>query len=196
MRAALVAAAILGSLLTACGLSTNDGPQPISKEHVPPDLQDGVETATTLPEGVDNQVVSVWLLQTGDAGTVLSPVDRTVPWPANATRVLDALFDQGPTEEERNAGFSTAIPDARFSSQPELIDNVLHLGLSASTYDALSGTNGSNAFAQIVFTVTQLEGIDYVQFLLDGEPIRVPDGLGESTKEPVGRRDYDNLLPS
>lgn len=192
--AALAAALLFG----ACGLSTNDEPTPIAQENVPPDLQEGdtPSSSAVYPDSGNQQVIQIWLLEAGEDAAELQSVERTVPHPASASRVLEVLFNQGPTEDEREQGLSTAIPsDAQLAGAPVQNEDVVQVSLTDATYEGLSGANSSNAFAQIVYTVTEIVGIEAVEFLLeDGEAIQVPDGEGQTRTGPLTREDYENLV--
>ena len=49
--------------------------------------------------------------------------------------------------------------------------------------------------AQVVFTLTQFPTVRGVLFHLDGEPVNVFSGEGIVLDHPVGRKDYEDLLP-
>jgi spore germination protein GerM len=209
-RAPVRAAATLAVLLvlaavSACGLSTNDEPETI-KDNVPPDLL-GTGTAdtgtqagstTTGPGTAETETVEIWFLETdalGNARVVMRP--RQVPRPATQIQVLETLITEPPTELERLRGISTDIPeDATVTDTPRLRsdDGVLIVNLSDEFYD-LQGETARNAFAQIVYTATELPNVLRVQFERDGEVFNAVDGEGQSSREPLGRGSFANLAP-
>lgn len=190
--------------VSACGLSTNDEPETI-RDSVPPDLLD-TETAeggtqaggTTSTEPAETETVQIWFLETdelGNARVVMRP--RQVPRPATPIQVLETLITEPPTELERLRGISTDIPeDVTVTDTPRLRsdDGVLIVNLSDDFYD-LQGETARNAFAQIVFTATELPNVSRVQFERDGEVFNAVDGEGQSSREPLGQAAFANLAP-
>jgi spore germination protein GerM len=181
-----------------CGVSTNDEPQPIARDKLPSDLLDADAGTGTDPMagGGEVEMVQVWYLIDDGGDIQLHAVPRPVTAPAEASRRIDALFDpqRGPTEDEREQGISTAIPEgARLTAVPTFDDSVLEVGLSDEFYDQ-GGNTFIYAVAQLVYTVTEVPGVEAVRFTdEDGDRIQVQDGDGESRDEPVGREDYGNL---
>ena len=49
--------------------------------------------------------------------------------------------------------------------------------------------------AQLVYTSTELSGINLVRFAIDGERISVPDDEGVEQEDPVSPSDYIDLAP-
>jgi spore germination protein GerM len=139
-------------------------------------------------------VVDAWYLRTTEDRTTLQPVQRRVTPPATAAARLEALL-AGPTTQENGAGISTAIPSGTtLSERPREVGNVLTVSLSRQFYDDLRGESARNAFAQVVFTATEIAGVDSVQFVLDREPFPAIDGQREQRNGPLGRDDYQSLL--
>jgi spore germination protein GerM len=202
VRAWGVWVALLVLLVTAaggCGLSTNDEPETI-KDNVPPDLLD-TETATPDTPIGSTESVKVWFLRTDRLGdTRLVERERLVPRPATQVSVLESLIQDPPTDVERAGGISTDIPeDVTLTGQPQLSSSdgqgVLTVALSDDFYD-LQGETARNAFAQIVFTASELPGVDYVQFERDGEVFNAVDGDGQSRRDPLSTDSYDKLRPT
>jgi spore germination protein GerM len=195
MRAGAGLLVLLVALAAGCGLSTNDEPETI-KDNVPPDLLD-TESATPDTTATNTESVTVWFLRPDDQGdTRLSKRERQVPLPATQVSVLESLIQDPPNGVERSLGYTTAIPeDVTVTEQPQQrSDGVLTVNLSDDFYD-LQGESARNAFAQIVFTATELTGVDSVQFERDGEVFNAVDGEGQSTSAPLSRSSYDELRP-
>jgi spore germination protein GerM len=197
VRAWVVLLVLLVTAAGGCGLSTNDEPETI-KDNVPPDLLDTETAAPDTPIG-STESVKVWFLRTDPLGdTRLVQSDRLVPRPATQVSVLESLINDPPTDLERAGGVSTAIPeDVTLAGQPRLSssDGVLTVALSDEFYD-LQGETARNAFAQIVFTATELPGVRKVQFEQDGEVFNAVNGAGQSRSDPLGRSSYDKLRPT
>jgi spore germination protein GerM len=196
--AALVLLVMAAATGAGCGLSTNDEPETI-KDNVPPDLLD-TETATPeTPAGgsTETETVNVWFLRTDNEGeTRVTRRPRLVPRPATQIQVLETLIKEPPVEMERLGGIFTAIPeDVTVTEQPERrSDGVLIVSLSDDFYD-LQGETARNAFAQIVFTASELPGITAVQFQRDGEVFYAVDGQGQSSRAPLSPGSFGNMLP-
>jgi hypothetical protein len=122
-----------------------------------------------------------------EGGTGLVPVVRELGERARAADVLRALA-AGPTPEEEALGVQTAITsgEAALSVRTDGTLAVVELG------DAFfsEGADQVTALAQIVFTLTGLEPITRIRFLVGAEPAEVPRADGVLTSEPVGRDDY------
>jgi spore germination protein GerM len=202
VRAAATPAVLLVlAAVGACGLSTNDEPETI-RDNVPPDLLDteaGAQAGgTTSTEPAETETVEIWFLETDELGNtqvVMRP--RQVPRPATPIQVLETLITEPPTELERLRGISTDIPeDVTVTDTPRLRsdDGVLIVNLSDEFYD-LQGETARNAFAQIVYTATELPNVSRVQFERDGEVFNAVDGEGQSSREPLGQAAFANLAP-
>lgn len=193
--AALVLVAVLGTS-TGCGLSANDEPQPLARDNVPADLLDeGADEPPLVAGDVTTTEVTVYFVQTDEAGRrrlVARP--RNIPAPGDAESRLQALITQPPDESERADGISTAVPeDVSILSRPEHTeDGVLVVNLSENFYD-LQGDSSRNAFAQVVFTATEVPRVRAVRFEQGGRTFEALDGEGRSRRGPVDRAAYRSL---
>jgi spore germination protein GerM len=135
-----------------------------------------------------------YLALQGDT-TRLVAVPRDVADANSARDRLEALLAP-PTTEEQARGITTSIPADTVLLSTELIeaDRELVIDLSRSLFD-IQGQELRNAFAQLVWTVTEVEGVDQVRFLVDGEEYRVPDEEGIEQPGAVDTRDYRTLAP-
>lgn len=186
---------LVGLLAAGCGLSTNDAPEAITRTSVE-SSSSTTRPRVALPEG-DAESVAIWFLHTSDAGTVLESVERQVAWPASPGGRLDALLGQPPVTREREAGLWSALPpDATLASQPRRQGEVLVVDLPEGVYDDLNGIIAQNAFAQIVWTATEIPGVDSVSFERDGAEFEAVDGQGQASADPLGRDDFVDLTPS
>jgi spore germination protein GerM len=199
VRAVGVALALLASTATgaACGLGANDEPQPLARDDVPPDLlNEHSSEPTAVNSGVETTEVTVYFLQSDeDGGRRMVPLARQVPVPGDAESRIQALITQPPDEDERADGISTAVPaDASILSRPvHTDDGVLVVNLSDNFYD-LQGDSSRHAFAQVVFTATEVPQVDRVRFELRGNTFPPVDGDGQTRRGAVGRDAYRSLL--
>ncbi len=109
--------------------------------------------------------------------------------------VLERLLD-GPSDTEARRGIRTLL-------SPELTVSSVALDGKTAAVD-LTGSFGNDtgvrdrrlAVAQLVFTATQLPGIDQVRLLLDGKAVDVPDTSGKLQHGVLRRADFPEVAPS
>jgi spore germination protein GerM len=204
-RCVTLIAVLIGA--TGCGLSADDEPHAIAAEDLPADLLDpNPPTSTTLPGTTATAAVTVYLMVREGDTTHLSPVDREVA----ITGVVDASL-QGdasraadrinalliPTSaDEQGRGLISSIPTDTVLLDTNLVasDDELEVNLSGALFD-VQGTELANAFAQLVWTVTELDGVRQVSFKVDGEAYRAPNAEGIEQDGAVTRADYSALAP-
>jgi spore germination protein GerM len=185
-------------LLAGCGLSENASPQVIEAGEVPGDLLAvSPSSSTTLAASPRTASVTVYLVSVQDGVTRLVPVQREVA-ADGANRAGDRLIAllAAPTAEELAAGIITSIPSDTVLLDTDLDDanQELTIELSRSLFD-VQGEELRNAFAQLVWTATELDGIRRVRFVVDGEVYRTPDEAGIEQPGAVSRLDYRSLSP-
>jgi spore germination protein GerM len=199
-RAAVLVALLACVVAPGCGLTTNDEPEQLAQEDVPDDLLDPAGTSEqpeppVVGEEVSTDTVTVYFLRADDSDAfVMVPVQRQVASPVTAARTLEALIQLPPDQFERDDGIATRVPeDARVVGRPERTDaGVLEVNLSENFYD-LQGEASRLAFAQVVFTATEIDGVSSVRFLVNGRNAGVVDGDGQSRSGPVDRDAYRSL---
>ena len=195
LRWCLVVALLVG--VAACGLSENENPRIIAADDIPEGLVDEApSSSTTITDTPSTATINVYYLVLQDGATRLVAVPRDVTDPARAKDRLEALLAP-PTPEEQTAGITTSIPAGTTLLGTELIeaDRELVVDLSRSLFD-IQGEELRNAFAQLVWTITQLDGVRQVRFLVDGEEYRVPDEDGIEQPGAVRQADYEKLSPA
>lgn len=198
VASALVFAALAGA--AACGVDADDGPRAIPTDDLQASQAPGA-TTTTAEEVRDDPVgepvpIEIYFAREADEdGGVLQAVTRNVSSPATESAVLDALFLDTPTGAERDEGLVTAIPTATRQVRPPRREDggVLQVSLTAGLLD-VEGETLKLAFGQIVCSMTALESVRRVTFVVDGEPVPAIDGAGEQATGPVSCSDYRNLV--
>lgn len=148
-------------------------------------------TGPTTAPVVDVHEVRVYLL--GDE--IVAPVARTVDGDGVGLGAIRQLVS-GPTAAERARGLSSAIPDGT---------EVLGLAIDGSTAvidlsDEFTTGGGTASMmgrvAQVVFTLTQFDNVDDVEFQVDGVPLESLGGEGLMLDEPQDRDDWEALSPA
>lgn len=189
--AALVAAISLGS----CGVAADDEPHAIQPEDVPSDLLDPNPATSTTLSGSPTTSVTVYLLVRSGSTTRLAPTEREVSDATSRGERIAALLL--PTSaEEQDEGLISSIPSDTVLLDTEIVEerDELVVNLSGALFD-VQGPELANAFAQLVWTVTEIAGVRQVRFRVDGEDYRAPDAEGIEQEGAVTRADYSDLAP-
>jgi hypothetical protein len=150
-------------------------------------------TATTDPTGTVPTSVSleVWFLQGEQLVRQTRSLEST---PLVATAAMNALL-AGPSPGELASGLATSVPAGTKLLGISIKKGVATVDLT-SQYQAGGGSLSMKArLAQVVYTLTQFPTVRAVLFHLDGEPVNVFSGEGIVLDHPVGRKDYEDLLP-
>jgi len=174
-RVALAVASLL--LLAACGLRAD------SKPHdVPEDGQvdlSGPSVGTDVSGGE-----RIYLVEPGE-DRLLRSVQREA---TSASELMDSLL-RGPSAGELDKGYSSAIPSTVRLLRTREQAPFLYIDVTDELTD-LSGQGLLQALAQIVYTGSELDGVDRVQVTVNGEVIAWPKADLESTTEPLSIYDY------
>jgi hypothetical protein len=125
----------------------------------------------------------------------IATAHRTVPRSAQVAGAAMTELLAGPTERERAAGLSTAIPDGVEYLGTSIEESVATINLSGQFESGGGSFSMAARLAQVVFTLTQFPTIQTVLFALDGEPVEVFGGEGLVMDHPVGRADFEQWTP-
>jgi spore germination protein GerM len=168
------------------GTTTSEAPEPTTTTQA---------STTTVAEEPLALAVYLYLDEPGQPhrpGPFLAPVHREVPPTVEtAAAALDALL-AGPTDDEAESvpGLSTAIPEGTELLGVSMDGTVATVDLSAELGAGDDSAATAMGVAQVVFTVTRLEGVTEVIIEQEGEPVAVPTSQGELVDRPVTRDDY------
>lgn len=168
--------------LTGCALDAESNPREIPED--PARNVAGVDGN----EDRDTGVGRVYLQRSDVTGeSVLVAVQRDLTLdPNEALRVLL----EGPTADEQESGLRTAIPrDTELLSTRFVSSGTVAVDLTSSIFDA-TGDDLVGAIAQIVLSLTELEGIDRVTVTVDGDVTEWPRGDGTLTARPLTEFDF------
>lgn len=129
----------------------------------------------------------------GSSGLV--PVLREVPaTKAVATAAMAALLD-GPTETESGA-MSSAVPAGTRLLGLAVAGGVATVDLSGEFESGGGSASVIGRLGQVVYTLTQFPTVSSVAFRVEGRPVTVFGSEGVVLDGPVGRADYEDLLPA
>ena len=174
-RAAVVVASLL--LLAACGLRPDSKP-----DDIPEDNQ--VDLSGPSVGSDASGAERIFLVEPGE-DRLLRSVQRQA---SSAPDLMDALL-RGPSKNELDEGYSSAIPSTvRLLGARERAP-LLYVDVTDELTD-LSGQGLLQALAQIVYTGSELPGVDLVQITVNGEVIAWPKADLESSTEPLSIYDY------
>ena len=165
---------------------------------------DGDDTATTTSEATATTADgSVTTTPDGDLAAVkvyfalneaVATAGRTVAAPAVGKGAVEALL-AGPEGIEVEMGMTTAIPEGTELLGLDIADGVATVDLS----EEYEGGGGSLSMqlrvAQVVFTLTQFDNVDTVEFRIDGAPVESIGGEGVMV-DGVDRSSFTNVTPA
>ena len=194
-RRAVVLAGVLlavAALAAGCGLPTDDEPQELSADAVPFDLLAGPTTTVATRPGPTTELVNLYFRDTERLVAVPEEVGATGGTAPEPNEVIQALLDT--TGEELDPGVRSAIPPGTVLRGTRQTGGVLTIDLS-DQFTTVEGTLLIFAVAQLVYTATELPGVNRVRFAIDGERISVPDDEGVEQEDPVTPSDYLAIAP-
>jgi germination protein M len=129
-------------------------------------------------------------------GERVAPVRRVVPrTPAVARAALAALLE-GPTAQERKAGYLSCVPagttlhGVSVSGRVATVDFSRHFQAGGGSQSMLLRV------AQVVHTATQFPTVERVAFRIDGRPVAAIGGEGVIVSPPVGRAAFEGQAPA
>jgi spore germination protein GerM len=200
----------LALVLSACGSGSGDSTTttlevvttaPTSTSTTTPlvtTTSEATTTSTTIPEGMG--VAAYFLLEELEedaGGPFLVPVYREIPADSEVADVALEALVTGPTEDERagTPSISSAIPEGTTVLGVEVDDAVAKVDLSDEFDDGGGSFSMFARLAQVVYTLTRIDGIGQVEFLIEGQPVTTFSSEGIVLDTPQQRSDYYDLLP-
>ena len=182
---------LLAALSTyACGIPIDSEPRVLEASAIPPEF---LEPTTTTQVEEPSAISRTFLVYLVSEEGMLVARERELSPPVTLDKPLLALF-AGPTDEEAETGLNSALPAETEILDIELSrDGVLVLNLAEGTLEQIEGELQRSAIAQLVFTVTELEGVDWLWVQIENEPRALPTDEGD-LETPVGRQHYLSLI--
>lgn len=177
--------------VAGCGVVNDGEPRDLATERVPFGLLDAQTTTTITTTTVP--VVTVPVLVYFLAGERLVPAARELPAPVSARDLLRSLLD-GPTEDEAATGLVSAI-----AGEVRLLGLAVDAGVAtidlSDDFLTVGPPRQIEAIAQLVWTVTGIQGVSTTRFAIEGELTEVSTADGTLTRSPVGRAEYAAYAP-
>lgn len=118
---------------------------------------------------------------------------RSVSRNAESPEELISTLFLGPNDDELAAQYSSNIPPGTELRSARTQGQFLILDLSEEITE-LTPQSLAQAIAQIVYTATELEGIEAVQLTVSDEDLSWPTPNGETTTDPLRVYDYPNVI--
>lgn len=183
---ALVLLAVGTVTLAGCSIPTDAEPRNIPLERRNAALrQDQIADVEATGEQ------RVYLVAQLSPRTQLRTVSRDATSP---DELLTQLFE-GPNAAERSAGLTTALPpDIALASPIRLEAGVMRIDLDSDL--ASAGSELPAAVAQIVFTASQLPGVERVQIWVNDGLRSWPDASGAEQETPLSVYDFPDFAES
>jgi spore germination protein GerM len=170
-----MAAALI--VLSGCGVRPDSNPH-----DVPDDAQ--VDLSGPSVDTDASGAERIYLVEPGE-DQLLRSVQRQA---SSAPELMEALL-RGPSPSELEDAYSSAIPSTLQLLSAREQTPLLKVDVTDELTD-LSGQGLLQALAQIVYTGSELKGVDRVQVTVNGEKIAWPKANLESTTEPLSVYDY------
>lgn len=179
---ALAGWVVVAGALVGCGVQPDAAPRDLPEE-------ERTIALDVVPAGSDASGANrIYLVAPGEERLL-----RSVPRQAATRAELIEILLAGPNDDELAAQYSSYIPPSTELLSARTQGQVLTINLSGGITE-LSGTNLAQAVAQIVYTASELDGVEAVQLRVNDEELAWPKLSGETTSEPLRIYDYPNLV--
>lgn len=185
-RAARALAASVLALLAACGGSS--GPVAIPADEIPFDLRRAVEPAEE--SGRERGFVAYFVRRDR-----LVPVSRAVTTAVPLSEGAMRALIEGPTDRERDRGIISHVPQPTRVLRILVVNQVAQVDLSSEFQVPGPSETIVLRVAQVVWTLTELPGVNAVRFAIDGSPVSALTDGGAVVDRPVGKADYGTVGP-
>ncbi|WP_432534548.1 GerMN domain-containing protein [Kineococcus arenarius] len=174
--AAWVAALVAG--LAGCGVDAQEEPTTVALPVA--------TTPTTAGSSSGAFVLRVYFVRGNRLVAVTRRTDTATP-----QTTLDQLVS-GPRRSEVADEVRTAVAPQDLAATPDPAGGVVVA--AGRDFTNVGGANQLLAVAQLVWTLTELRGVEHVRFTVEGQQVEVPTDEG-LTHEPVDRDDYASVAP-
>jgi spore germination protein GerM len=110
-------------------------------------------------------------------------------------QIINALFD-GPTNSEQDQSLRSAIPQGtKLISARYVATDIVKVDISENIFQA-TGDDLISAVAQIVLTLSEIQGVERILIAVQGKTQEWPRGDGSLTSEPLTSFDYPGRAAS
>lgn len=206
----------LVALVAACSPSGGLGQAPSRAPTPAPSVGQGEPDVTAAPSALPSNlpggspqaspsaspgattIVRAYFYLGGEVGTAgLVALLREVPaTPAVGTAAMNALLAGPTTVESGERVVTSAVPDGSRLLGLTIEDGIATVDLSSEFESGGGSASVFTRLGQVVFTLTQFPTVESVLFEIEGRPVTVFSSEGIVLDGPVGRADYEDLLPA
>lgn len=189
-----VAALVVAGSLAAVGCGGN-GTGPTQSPTAATPTAHGSATAspdvTVSPSPGDVAVLNVYFLRNGMIGVAQRQLPATF-LPASAA--LTALLE-GPNEQERAAGLTTALPTPYKLDAVSVKGGTAFVDLKSNALVKMSAEAARQLLAQVVYTITQFPTVEGAVVSLNGDQL-LPSGETGAMDRLLVRGDFEDVTPA
>ncbi len=183
----------------SCGIPTDHSPRPIAQGALPAALKPQTTTTTQIVLSAGTDAVRLFLVRNEDSSPKLARVTMGIRHTTDLTtrvrEVMTELIAEQPASSGATKNLTNTIPSSVRILGLKLDGDVLDLDVS--NLDNVESTQQRLAFAQMVFTATDLPGVDAVRFSISGRSAQVPtDTATSKLGQAIDRGDYAQLDPA
>ncbi|MGD0320603.1 MAG: GerMN domain-containing protein [Acidimicrobiales bacterium] len=166
-------------VIGGCGVPVDRGPTALPRAGVPFGLLAPSPSRTTSTTGASPVAVPIEVYLLGPSDRLVA-VSRAVPAAQESLAVALGTLIDGPTAAETAAGLQSAIPPQTSVMGASIASGGLATVNLAGTFGQLVGQAQIEAVAQIVYTASNLSGVNVtgITFQLAGQPVEVPVASG------------------
>jgi hypothetical protein len=194
-RSACAVVLVVGMVVASAGCGGGSARTTTRERTVTTTVTETVTRTETQPPktvpAVTTRDVSIYLLRGEQLGV---GTRRSVESPAIALGAMRALV-AGPSAADRRAGLGTAIPSGTTVHGVTITGRVATVDLSKSFESGGGSVSMLDRVAQVVYTLTALDGVDRVAFKIDGKHVRAIGGEGIVVDPSLGRADVEGQVP-
>lgn len=207
----------LAAVVTACSPSGGLGQVPSRAPTPAPSVAQGEPDLTAAPSAQplspdpagspqasapaspdETTVVRAYFYLDGEVGSAgLVALLREVPkTPAVGTAAMNELLAGPDTDDTGERAVTSAIPVGSRLLGLTIEDGIASVDLSSEFESGGGSASIFTRLGQVVFTLTQFPTVQSVLFEIEGRPVTVFSSEGILLDGPVGRDDYEDLLPA
>lgn len=173
-------------------------PAPTSESSPSPATPSGSPAASAPLGPDDTTIVRAYFYLGGEPGTAgLVPLLREVAHTgAVGGAAMNALLSGPATIESGDRGITSAIPAGSRLLNLSIADGIATVDLSSEFESGGGSASVITRLGQVVYTLTQYPTVQSVLFRIDGRAVTVFSSEGIVLDGPVGRDDFQDLLPA
>jgi len=185
---AIACSAVLATLFVACS-DDDDGTATTGSTTAAPTSTPGGTTSAPEPIGADASLVYF------SRGEHLAAAGRETPEGASALEPALRAVLSGPSAFERDdADLDSSVPEGSTLHRATITGSLATVDLSSEFETGGGSLSMRMRVAQIVYTATEIAGVERVTITIDGESVSGLGGEGVDV-EAVDRSAFDDLLP-